>query len=181
MNVRKRRKRYETAGSATTSYVGATIARSGSETHTHTVKRCVSDPDPGAGQAGVRPATQQIRKGHSRLTANDDDDQRSDGRPVNQTATRNPRYANGHRRRRLRTQVLAEEDCCAICGTFVDKDLPHLDAWAPVIDEIVPVSKGGNPYDRDNVRLAHRLCNARRGNGTRQRAVVVPYVTSRQW
>ena len=181
MNVRKRHKPSETAGIAAAESGGATAATSGSETYTHTVKRCVSDPDPGAGQAGVRPATQQIRKGHSRLTANDDDDQRSDGRPVNQTATRNPRYANGHRRRRLRTQVLAEEDCCAICGTFVDKDLPHLDAWAPVIDEIVPVSKGGNPYDRNNVRLCHRLCNARRGNGTRQRAVIVPYVTSRQW
>jgi hypothetical protein len=95
--------------------------------------------------------------------------------------TRNPRYANGHHRRRLRTQVLAEEDCCHISGGFVDKGLHHLDPWAPVVDELVAVSRGGSPFARDNVRLAHRICNARRGNGTRRRAVVVPYVTSRQW
>ena len=95
--------------------------------------------------------------------------------------TRNPRYANGHRRRRLRAQILAEEDVCHICGLLVDTELPHLDPWAAVIDEIIPVSKGGNPYDRDNCRLAHRRCNGRRGDGTRQRPVVVPYVTARRW
>jgi 5-methylcytosine-specific restriction endonuclease McrA len=97
------------------------------------------------------------------------------------TVTHNPRYANGYRRRHLRAQVLAEEDLCQICGRRVDKDLPFLDPWSPVIDEIIPISKGGSPYERDNVRLAHRRCNARRGNGTRQRAVVVPYVTARRW
>jgi 5-methylcytosine-specific restriction endonuclease McrA len=97
------------------------------------------------------------------------------------TVMRNPRYANGHRRRRLRTQVLAEEDCCWLCGRFVDKDLPYLDPWSAVVDEVIPISKGGSPYDRGNLRLAHRRCNARRGDGRRQRAVVLPYVTSRRW
>ena len=32
------------------------------------------------------------------------------------------------------------------------------------VDEIVPVSKGGSPYDRGNVAPAHRICNERRGN-----------------
>lgn len=31
-------------------------------------------------------------------------------------------------------------------------------------DEIVPVSKGGSPYDIRNVQAAHRICNERRGN-----------------
>ena len=100
---------------------------------------------------------------------------------MNRTITRNPRYANGHRRRQLRTRVLIEEDCCWLCGGFVDKSLLFLDPWAAVIDEVIPVSKGGNPYDRSNVRLAHRRCNARRGNGTRQRTFVVPFITSRRW
>jgi 5-methylcytosine-specific restriction endonuclease McrA len=100
---------------------------------------------------------------------------------MSQTTKRNPRYANGHRRRQLRAQVLLEEDCCWLCGLFVDKGLPFLDAWAAVVDEVIPVSKGGSPLARDNVRLAHRRCNAVRGDGRRQRAVVVPYVTSRQW
>jgi 5-methylcytosine-specific restriction endonuclease McrA len=115
------------------------------------------------------------------MTANDDGDQRARGRRMNQSATRNPRYANGHRRRRLRAQVLAEETCCAICGRPVDVTLPPGLPGSPEVDELVPVSKGGNPYDRFNCRLVHRLCNVRRGNGTRQRAIVVPFITSRRW
>jgi 5-methylcytosine-specific restriction endonuclease McrA len=95
--------------------------------------------------------------------------------------TRNPRYANGHRRRLLRARVLAEEDHCHICGRPVDKDLPYLHPWSAVVDELVAVSRGGSPYSRDNVRLAHRLCNVRRGNGTRQRPVITPFVTARRW
>ena len=96
-------------------------------------------------------------------------------------AVRNLRYGNGHRRRRVRAQVLAEEDHCAICGQLVDKDLPPYLPGSPEVDEIIPYSKGGSPYARDNCRLTHRGCNVRRGNGTRQRAIVVPYVTSRSW
>ena len=72
---------------------------------------------------------------------------------MSQTTARNSRYANGHRRRRLRARVLAEEDCCAIRGLFVDQSLHHLDPWSAVIDEIIPVSKGGNPYLRSNAPL----------------------------
>lgn len=87
----------------------------------------------------------------------------------------NPRYANGHRRRELRKRVLAEETACGICGHPVDRTLrrtpdgkPH--PLSPEVDEIIPVSRGGNPLDRDNVRLAHRICNQRRGNGSRDQA-----------
>ena len=68
----------------------------------------------------------------------------------------NPRYANGHRRRELRKRVLASKDVCGICGGLVDKTLPHLDPMAPEVDEVVPVSMGGDPLARANVRLAHR-------------------------
>ena len=94
---------------------------------------------------------------------------------------RNIRYANGHRRRQVRAQVLSEEDTCGICGRPVDKDLPAGDPWAAEVDEIQPVSKGGSPFKRENCRLSHRTCNQRRGNGTRQRAVVVPYRNPRTW
>ena len=82
----------------------------------------------------------------------------------------NPRSANGHRRRQVRARVLAEETHCGICGQAVDKTLNHLDPLAAEVDEIVPVSRGGSPYERDNVRLAHRVCNQRRGDGRRERA-----------
>lgn len=86
----------------------------------------------------------------------------------------NPRQANGHRRRQVVRQVYATEDICGICGKPVDKSRPFIDPatgkpdpWAKSVDEIVPVTRGGSPIDRDNCRLAHRDCNIRRGNGTR--------------
>lgn len=78
---------------------------------------------------------------------------------------RNLRTANGHRRRQVRAQVLAEEDDCGICGRPVAKDLPPHLPGSPEIDEIIPVSKGGNPYDRTNCRLTHRACNVGRNRG----------------
>ena len=58
----------------------------------------------------------------------------------------NPRRGNGARRRSvvrwLRSQALPCHEC----------------------DELVPVSRGGSPYDRANVAAAHRCCNNWRGN-----------------
>lgn len=99
----------------------------------------------------------------------------------------NPRNRNGHRRRQLRRRVLAAYDVCALCGDPVDKKLPRLDPGAPEVDEIVPVSMGGDPLAWSNVQLAHRICNQRKGNGGRRRrhraepVVVVVPGTSRAW
>lgn len=70
-----------------------------------------------------------------------------------------PANANGHRRRQLRARVLAEEDLCALCDQAVDKTLHHLDPMAPVVDEDIPRSRGGSPYQRSNCRLMHRTHN----------------------
>ena len=112
----------------------------------------------------------------------------------------NPRRANGHRRDQVRRRVLAEEDLCWLCGDPVDKTLtvvegqhtkgctspdctgcfPH--PMSPTVDEIIPVSLGGSPIDRSNCRLAHRLHNIQRGNGTRTgKPNVKPLTTSRAW
>ena len=92
--------------------------------------------------------------------------------------------ANGHRRRQLRARVLAEETHCALCGGWVDKTLrmqpgahgprcpggdctgciPH--DMRPEVDEDLPRSRGGSPYDRTNCRLMHRKCNRDKGNRT---------------
>lgn len=76
----------------------------------------------------------------------------------------NPRRTNGSRRDRVRAKVLTEEDDCWLCGQPVDKSLPPHLPGSPEVDEIIPVSKGGSPYDRKNCRLSHRLCNVRRSN-----------------
>jgi hypothetical protein len=93
---------------------------------------------------------------------------------------KNPRVSNGHRRRKLRARVLREETNCGICGYEVDTTLPAGFPDSPECDEIVPISRGGSPYLRENVRLAHRLCNQRRGAGLRdvQRSRVPDFTTS---
>lgn len=69
------------------------------------------------------------------------------------------------KRARLRAQVLREESVCWLCGHPVDVRLKRPDPMAPEVDHVVPVSKGGRPYDRSNARLSHGDCNRKRGNG----------------
>lgn len=98
----------------------------------------------------------------------------------------NPRNRNGHRRRQLRQRVLAHFTHCALCGQPIDKTLHHLDPGAPEVDEIIPVSRGGDPLDWRNVQLAHRVCNQRRGNKlawtpSTTAGRLAPPATSRRW
>ena len=76
----------------------------------------------------------------------------------------NVRQSNGHRRRRLRKRVLAHYSTCHLCDEPVNKALHHLHPLAPEVDEITPVSHGGDPLAWGNVQLAHRICNQRRGD-----------------
>jgi 5-methylcytosine-specific restriction endonuclease McrA len=71
----------------------------------------------------------------------------------------NPRRTNGHRRRELVARVKASETHCALCDEVVDKALDYLDPRAAVVDEDVPVARGGSPYERTNCHLMHRECN----------------------
>jgi 5-methylcytosine-specific restriction endonuclease McrA len=95
----------------------------------------------------------------------------------------NPRYSNGARRRAARKWVLASQDICALCGKPVDKSLPAGHPMAPEVDEIIPVSRGGSPYERSNLQLAHRCCNNRKSNRMPGDATVhnLPIPTSRPW
>ena len=90
----------------------------------------------------------------------------------------NPRYKNGNARRKLRERWKAIGAPCGICGQPIDyalgfitdertgKRRPHPLSF--VVDEIIPVSKGGDPLAFSNTRPAHWICNARRGDGTRE-------------
>lgn len=54
---------------------------------------------------------------------------------------------------------------CQLCGDPVDRSLPANDDWAPSLDHIIPRSATLVPDDSDrNLRLAHRWCNAIRGD-----------------
>ena len=76
----------------------------------------------------------------------------------------NPRYANGHARRQAREWLRAQGLPCHICGRAIDYSLPARHPMSFEVDEYIPVSRGGSPYDRSNLRAAHRICNERRGN-----------------
>lgn len=76
----------------------------------------------------------------------------------------NPRRTNGHRRTQLRRRVLAEGGPCALCHHPVDTTLKTPHPMSPEVDEIIPVSRGGSPYERSNVQLTHRICNQRKSN-----------------
>ena len=72
----------------------------------------------------------------------------------------NVRRANSTRRNAVRARVRAQGASCWICGLDIDYNRPARDPLAYEADELVPVSQGGSPYDADNIRAAHRCCNA---------------------
>lgn len=78
----------------------------------------------------------------------------------------NPRRTNGHRRRELVARVKATETHCALCDQYVDQTLHHLDPQAGVVDEDIPIVRGGSPYQRSNCHLMHRACNRWKGTMT---------------
>lgn len=50
------------------------------------------------------------------------------------------------------------------------------------LDEIVPISLGGDALSRDNVQPAHRICNQRKSNHVEPTAArVLPIPHSRNW
>lgn len=70
------------------------------------------------------------------------------------------------RKERLRkTLHLLQSGKCALCREPVSLDIINpKDPLAPTLDHIVPLSRGGALNATENVRLAHRSCNMKRGN-----------------
>lgn len=70
----------------------------------------------------------------------------------------------------LQSLYKRDNGVCYICGRLCDwNDYIVRDGtvicgdWYPSIEHIMPISKGGL-HSWDNVRLAHRICNTRKGN-----------------
>ncbi|WIE65942.1 HNH endonuclease signature motif containing protein [Curtobacterium sp. MCLR17_036] len=82
------------------------------------------------------------------------------------TARPNVRRANGSRRTALRKRVLARDTHCWLCKEPVDQTLPPTLPLSPEVHEIIPVSRGGSPYEVSNCTLTHRACNQWIGNRT---------------
>jgi 5-methylcytosine-specific restriction endonuclease McrA len=77
---------------------------------------------------------------------------------------RDPRKRHGQLRAIMRKRVFDCYESCGICGHPVDKTLVKGLPLSPEIDEIIPVSRGGSPYDFENLQLAHRSCNRKKGS-----------------
>lgn len=55
-------------------------------------------------------------------------------------------------------------DVCHLCNKKIDLYLPAGLPSSFEVDDIVPVSKGGNPTDPQNLLPSHKSCNASRGD-----------------
>ena len=60
---------------------------------------------------------------------------------------------------RNKKRILKTKHTCGICGQDVDKTLAYPHPLSPVIDHIIPLSKGGHASNMDNLQLAHWKCN----------------------
>jgi 5-methylcytosine-specific restriction endonuclease McrA len=66
---------------------------------------------------------------------------------------------------RISVDFLIERDgvICHLCQQPVDPALPRNDRMGATIDHVIPLSKGGVD-ELDNLKLAHWICNIRKGN-----------------
>ncbi|MGW4886919.1 HNH endonuclease [Streptomyces murinus] len=81
--------------------------------------------------------------------------------------------------RRLQTRVFAEESHCWICHRYVDQTLSGTThPMGRTVDHVHPLWLGGDPLDRQNLRLAHRRCNTARNNQLRARSAPRPSFTT---
>ena len=107
----------------------------------------------------------------------------------------NPRYGNWKARERALRYVrqrAAQGEPCGICHKPIDLSMPQtiIDPkdgkrkrapWSLECDEIIPLSMGGSPIDRNNVQPTHRVCNQRKGGKKNRRIKAHVAETSREW
>ena len=68
------------------------------------------------------------------------------------------------KRARIKRTLAATERVCWLCLQPLDFSIAdHRDPGYVVVDEYLPVSKGGDPLDIANCHLVHSKCNGRKG------------------
>jgi len=71
------------------------------------------------------------------------------------------------KRRKLKAKLaLTEHECWLCLGYYgpLDFTLPYRHMLSVEIDEEIPFSKGGDPFDKDGTHLVHRFCNLKKGS-----------------
>ena len=61
-------------------------------------------------------------------------------------------------------RLLKIQNVCGICGKPINKKLKAPDPMSPVVDHIIPISKGGHPSAMENLQLAHWTCNRQKSD-----------------
>ena len=61
-------------------------------------------------------------------------------------------------RDRARARFTRSQAACHICGQPINYSLPYLDPQSFVVDDVVPLARGGQDTDA-NKAAAHRTCN----------------------
>jgi hypothetical protein len=74
-------------------------------------------------------------------------------------------YASSKYRRAKSDMFEANKDrpLCWFCGKWVDYGLPHRNPMAKSAHHIRDLQDGGDPFDPDNLALAHITCNSSAG------------------
>lgn len=71
----------------------------------------------------------------------------------------------GAQYRRARAIGIAQSGgICLLCAQPMRLDLPGTHPDGPTLEHVIPVSRGGHPYDRRNLSASHHRCNSARGN-----------------
>jgi 5-methylcytosine-specific restriction endonuclease McrA len=91
-------------------------------------------------------------------------EQRSRGKHVARVLQIRSQRLHGESARFKRVEIYERDRwVCKLCGKKVNKELPTSHPMGATLDHIVPVSQGGL-HIKENVQLAHRMCNSRKGN-----------------
>lgn len=71
----------------------------------------------------------------------------------------------GAQYRRARAIGIAQSGgLCLLCAKPMRLDLPGTHPEGPTLEHLIPVSRGGHPYDPRNLSASHQRCNSARGN-----------------
>lgn len=86
--------------------------------------------------------------------------------------------------RAVRKRALESKDpYCAICGRWIDIELPAFQPLSCEVDHIIPISRGGAPYEISNLQLTHLKCNRQKGakiEGEGEK-IETPFPVSNSW
>jgi 5-methylcytosine-specific restriction endonuclease McrA len=70
---------------------------------------------------------------------------------------------------RAQLRAMPGSDICWRCGERIPMDVPHNDPMQWTADHVQSLQNGGNPFDVNNLRPAHRSCNSKRGTETKMK------------